>query len=77
MRGDLQRINLRVTQLERNNRKLRLQIAKLEKEKLELKGNLMGNKKSDEQFIVGFALETDNEVENAKNKLKGKNKRWI
>lgn len=33
----------------------------------------MGNKKSDEQFIVGFALETDNEVENAKNKLKGKN----
>jgi|TARA_B110000908_G_C9836571_1_gene263729 hypothetical protein len=43
MRGDLQRINLRVTQLERNNRKLRLQIAKLEKEKLELKGNLMQN----------------------------------
>ena len=33
----------------------------------------MGNKKSDKQFIVGFALETDNEVENAKNKLKGKN----
>ncbi|MDB4126468.1 bifunctional phosphopantothenoylcysteine decarboxylase/phosphopantothenate--cysteine ligase CoaBC [Flavobacteriales bacterium] len=33
----------------------------------------MGNKKSDEQFIVGFALETDNEVENAKDKLKRKN----
>lgn len=33
----------------------------------------MGNKKSDEQFIVGFALETDNEVENAKDKLKSKN----
>tara|TARA_B110000977_G_C10978845_1_gene455290 strand:+ start:303 stop:464 length:162 start_codon:yes stop_codon:yes gene_type:complete len=43
MRGDLQRINLRVTQLERNNRKLRLQIAKLEKEKLELKGDMLGN----------------------------------
>jgi phosphopantothenoylcysteine decarboxylase/phosphopantothenate--cysteine ligase len=33
----------------------------------------MGNNKSDEQFIVGFALETDNEVENAKDKLKRKN----
>ena len=33
----------------------------------------MGNKKSDEQFIVGFALETDNEVENANDKLKRKN----
>tara|TARA_B110000240_G_scaffold19685_1_gene20029 strand:- start:205 stop:366 length:162 start_codon:yes stop_codon:yes gene_type:complete len=43
MRGDLQRINLRVTQLERNNRKLRLQIAKLEKEKLELKGDMLRN----------------------------------
>jgi phosphopantothenoylcysteine decarboxylase/phosphopantothenate--cysteine ligase len=33
----------------------------------------MGSKKSDKQFIVGFALETDNEVENAKDKLKRKN----
>ncbi len=33
----------------------------------------MGNKKSDKQFIVGFELETDNEVENAKDKLKRKN----
>ena len=33
----------------------------------------MGNKKNDKQFIVGFALETDNEVENAKDKLKRKN----
>jgi len=33
----------------------------------------IGNKKSDMQFIVGFALETDNEVENAKDKLKRKN----
>jgi phosphopantothenoylcysteine decarboxylase/phosphopantothenate--cysteine ligase len=33
----------------------------------------MGNKKSAKQFIVGFALETDNEVENAKDKLKRKN----
>jgi phosphopantothenoylcysteine decarboxylase / phosphopantothenate---cysteine ligase len=32
----------------------------------------MGNKKNDKQFIVGFALETDNEVENAKDKLKRK-----
>jgi len=31
------------------------------------------NKKSDKQFIVGFALETDNEVKNAKDKLKRKN----
>jgi len=33
----------------------------------------MGIKKNDKQFIVGFALETDNEVENAKDKLKRKN----
>ncbi|MBT3612390.1 MAG: bifunctional phosphopantothenoylcysteine decarboxylase/phosphopantothenate--cysteine ligase CoaBC [Flavobacteriales bacterium] len=33
----------------------------------------MGNKKNDKQFIVGFALETDNELENAKDKLKRKN----
>jgi len=33
----------------------------------------MGNKKNDKQFIVGFALETDNEVENARDKLKRKN----
>ena len=33
----------------------------------------MGNKKNDKQFVVGFALETDNEVENAKDKLKRKN----
>ena len=33
----------------------------------------MGNKKNDKQFVVGFALETDNEVENAKYKLKRKN----
>ena len=32
----------------------------------------MGNKKNDNQFIVGFALETNNEVENAKDKLKRK-----
>ena len=32
----------------------------------------MGNKKNDNQFIVGFALETNNEVENAKEKLKRK-----
>jgi phosphopantothenoylcysteine decarboxylase/phosphopantothenate--cysteine ligase len=31
------------------------------------------NKKSNGQVIVGFALETDNEIENAKNKLKHKN----
>ena len=30
-------------------------------------------KKSSKQFLVGFALETDNELENAKNKLKNKN----
>ena len=33
----------------------------------------MGNKKNDKQFIVGFALETNNEVKNAKHKLKRKN----
>jgi len=33
----------------------------------------MGNKKNDKQFVVGFALETDNEVENAKDKLNRKN----
>jgi len=33
----------------------------------------IGNKKNENQFIVGFALETDDEVENAKDKLKRKN----
>ena len=32
-----------------------------------------GNIKNEKQFVVGFALETDNEVENAKDKLKRKN----
>lgn len=34
---------------------------------------LMGERKSANQFIVGFALETENELENAKSKLKKKN----
>ena len=36
MNSDIQRINWRVTQLERNNRTLRSKISKLEKEKSEL-----------------------------------------
>ena len=32
----------------------------------------MTSKKTDKQFVVGFALETDNELENAKKKLKNK-----
>jgi len=34
---------------------------------------MMGEQKSAKQFIVGFALETENELENAKSKLKKKN----
>ena len=33
----------------------------------------MASKKKDNQFIVGFALETDNEISNAKKKLLEKN----
>jgi phosphopantothenoylcysteine decarboxylase/phosphopantothenate--cysteine ligase len=33
----------------------------------------LGKKKSNKQVLVGFALETDNEIENAKIKLKDKN----
>jgi len=33
----------------------------------------MGAKKTDSQFVVGFALETENEIENAQSKLKRKN----
>ncbi len=33
----------------------------------------MGAKKKDNQFVVGFALETENEIENAQSKLKRKN----
>ena len=33
----------------------------------------MGAKKKDSQFVVGFALETENEIENARSKLKRKN----
>ncbi len=37
----------------------------------------MGTNKKPGQFIVGFALETDNELENAKGKLKNKNLDFI
>jgi phosphopantothenoylcysteine decarboxylase/phosphopantothenate--cysteine ligase len=33
----------------------------------------LGAKKAENQFLVGFALETDNEIENAKKKLNNKN----
>ncbi len=33
----------------------------------------MGKKKRDHQFVVGFSLETDNEIKNAKSKLMNKN----
>jgi phosphopantothenoylcysteine decarboxylase/phosphopantothenate--cysteine ligase len=33
----------------------------------------MGSKKKEKQFVVGFALETENEIENAKSKLTRKN----
>lgn len=44
---------------------------KLEKTKDVLKS--LGKIKSKNQFLVGFALETDNEIENAKKKLNSKN----
>lgn len=37
----------------------------------------LGKEKKENQILVGFALETDNEVENAKNKLKKKNLDFI
>tara|TARA_R110002012_G_scaffold299811_1_gene499117 strand:+ start:768 stop:923 length:156 start_codon:yes stop_codon:yes gene_type:complete len=44
MNSDIQRINWRVTQLERNNRTLRSKISKLEKEKSELISEIIKNK---------------------------------
>ena len=44
MNNDIQRINWRVTQLERNNRTLRSNISKLEKEKSELISEIIKNK---------------------------------
>mgnify|MGYP001441820655 FL=1 len=44
MNRDLQRINWKVTQLERNNRTLRSKISKLEKEKSELVEVIIKNK---------------------------------
>jgi hypothetical protein len=44
MNNDIQRINWRVTQLERNNRTLRSKISKLEKEKSELISEIIKNK---------------------------------
>ena len=44
MNNDIQRINWRVTQLERNNRILRSKISKLEKEKSELVEVIIKNK---------------------------------
>ncbi|PKP31304.1 MAG: bifunctional phosphopantothenoylcysteine decarboxylase/phosphopantothenate--cysteine ligase CoaBC [Bacteroidetes bacterium HGW-Bacteroidetes-17] len=37
----------------------------------------LGELKKNEQFLIGFALETNNEIENAKNKLKNKNLDFI
>ena len=37
----------------------------------------LGKQKSDNQYLVGFALETENELENAKIKLKNKNADFI
>ena len=37
----------------------------------------LGKEKKENQILIGFALETDNEVENAKNKLKKKNLDFI
>ncbi len=37
----------------------------------------LGNKKNENQILVGFALETNNEINNAKNKLKKKNLDFI
>lgn len=37
----------------------------------------LGKLKSDRQKLVGFALETDNEIENAVRKIKNKNLDWI
>ncbi len=37
----------------------------------------LGELKSDNQILIGFALETNNEVENAKSKLKNKNLNFI
>ncbi len=38
---------------------------------------ILGNKKSNKQLLVGFALETNNEIENAKTKLQKKNLDYI
>tara|TARA_Y100000389_G_C17379156_1_gene473357 strand:+ start:109 stop:264 length:156 start_codon:yes stop_codon:yes gene_type:complete len=48
MNSDIQRINWRVTQLERNNRTLRSKISKLEKEKSELVEVIIKNKLKDD-----------------------------
>ena len=48
MNSDVQRINWRVTQLERNNRTLRSKISKLEKEKSELVEEIIKNKLKDD-----------------------------
>jgi predicted RNase H-like nuclease (RuvC/YqgF family) len=48
MNSDIQRINWRVTQLERNNRTLRSKISKLEKEKSELVDEIIKNKLKDD-----------------------------
>lgn len=37
----------------------------------------LGKQKADNQYLVGFALETENELENAKTKLKNKNADFI
>jgi phosphopantothenoylcysteine decarboxylase/phosphopantothenate--cysteine ligase len=37
----------------------------------------LGNQKNDDQILIGFALETDSEINNAKKKLKNKNLDFI
>ncbi len=61
-------------------------VGKMKKKEDELHLNLVptkdilkeiGKRKTDKQILVGFALETDNELENAKHKLKSKNLDFI
>ncbi len=61
-----------ISKIKKNGDELHLKLKKTKDILAEL-----GRKKTKKQLLVGFALETDNEIENAKKKLKSKNLDFI
>ncbi len=66
--ADYRPVTIADTKLKKTSEKLNIQLEKTP----DIAENI-GKKKKNDQFVVGFALETDNELQNATTKLKKKN----